>query len=187
MATPIINILDVIIIQNTPSNGGFLSNIPSWVKIAISLISGGLGAYIVRQFIERWKLKKSLKSEIKEMSGLERCKQAMQNRNRKPSNENLKPEEIPPEGSIPTNIFEANVQRLGLLKSKDLENVVGFYSRVLYYKSIIKEIRSGKDVPDPDQNDFYESIATVEERRQKLFGKEWMNPESDMTYQNDRD
>ena len=160
-----------------PTAGGGTggTQLPEWLKIAVTLFSGGVGAYLIRQIVEGHKLKKSLKVEISGMHGLETCKNAMESRDRKPSNEELGPKEVPSAGSIPTQIYESNVSRLGLIGSDDLENIVEFYSSVLYYKSIMEDIREGKDVPGPDQDDLYESIGDLEEQRQNLFGEGWMN------------
>jgi hypothetical protein len=61
------------------------------------------------------------------------------------------------------------------LKSDELEKIVRFYTDVLYYKSIMDDIRSGQHVPEPDQNDLYDSISELEERRQALYGDGWLD------------
>ena len=97
---------------NTVSGTGPL--IPEWAKIAITLFSGGLGAYIIRQFVESLKLRKALKAEMSGMKGLKNCESALRSRGRKPSTEHLSPKDIPPTNSISTEIYESNVDRLGL-------------------------------------------------------------------------
>lgn len=149
------------------------------MSVAGTLLSGGLVAYAARQVWSGHKLKKALKTEIESMKGLENCKNSMNSRQSPPSDKPLSPSDVPPEGSIPTTIYEANVGRLGLLRRGDLQKIVKFYSDVLRYKSTITAVRSGEDIPEPDQDDLYDSIAELESRRQSLFGEEWMDSSED--------
>lgn len=157
------------------NNRRVLSNVPAWLSVAGTLLSGGIVAYAVRQVWSGHKLKKALKTEIESMKGLKNCRDSMNSRQSSPSDKPLSPSDVPPGGSIPTTIYESNVGRLGLLRRGDLQKIVAFYSDVLRYKSIIIAIRSGEDIPEPDQDDFYDSIASLESRRQSLFGEGWMN------------
>lgn len=154
------------------------TTIPAWVSIAATVLGGGILAYAVRQVWSGHKLKKALKTEIQSMKGLKNCKNSMNSRKSSPSNKPISPSDVPPAGSIPTNIYESNVGRLGLLRRQDLIDVVEFYSDVLRYKSIITAVRSGEDIPEPDQKDLYDSISSLEHRRQTLFGKNWI-PDSE--------
>lgn len=156
-----------------------LSNAPEWLSLAATLLSGGIIAYAVRQFWSGHKLKKALKTEIESMNGLQNCKNSMNSRKSAPSNKPLTPSDVPPEGSIPTMIYEENVERLGLLRRKDLKKIVGFYSDVLRYKSIISAVRAGEEIPEPDQNDLYDTISKIENRRQSLFGQHWISDNRD--------
>lgn len=153
-------------------------SVPEWFQLAVTLFSGGVGAYLVRQFVERIKLKKAIQAEVGGMDGLISCKRALRNREAKPSERAITPKEVPSPGTIPTQVYEANIDRIGLLKSEDLGKVVRFYTDVLYYKTIIGDIREGNEVPEPDQNDLYDSIAVLEERRQSLFGDGWLEDDS---------
>ncbi len=108
------------------------------------------------------------------MKGLENCKNSMNSRKSPPSDKPLSPSDVPPAGSIPTTIYESNVGQLGLLCRQDLTDVVEFYSDVLRYKAIITAVRSGEDIPEPDQKDLYDSISSLEHRRRSLFGGDWM-------------
>ena len=145
--------------------------VPASVSIAVTLLGGGILAYGVRQVWSGHKLKKALKAEIRSMKGLENCKNSMNSRKSPPSDKPLSPSDVPPSGSIPTTIYESNVAQLGLLRRKDLEDMVEFYSDVLRYKSTITAVRAGEDIPEPDQKDLYESIDALEHRRQSLFGE----------------
>lgn len=163
---------------NTSENGSTAvskTGIPDWLSIAVTLFSGGVGAYLLKQLIERRKLKRGLQSEISYMNGLETCKRSMESRDHKPSNQELSPNEVPPVGTIPTQIYEQNVGRLGILKSDDIEKIIQFYSQVLYYKAVIADIRGGVEVPDPDQDDLYDSIPDLETKRRNLFGEGWLD------------
>lgn len=109
------------------------------------------------------------------MNGLKNCKDSMNFRRSPPSDKELVPSDVPPEGSIPTIIYELNVERLGLLRRNDLKTMVEFYSDVLRYKAIVAAIRAGEEVPEPDQKALYESVGGLEDRRQSLFGDGWIN------------
>ncbi|AGB14700.1 hypothetical protein Halru_0046 [Halovivax ruber XH-70] len=41
----------------------------------------------------------------------------------------------------------------------------------------MSSIRAGEDIPDPDQMDLYQSIGDLENRRQSLFGENWISEE----------
>lgn len=155
------------------------ADIPSWLPVAATLLSGGLAVYVARQLWERHKLRAALKTEIRSMKGLETCSAAMKSRKRSPSNEPLKPSEVPPSGTIPTMIYESNIGRLGLLKSDNLTDIVEFYSQTLHHKAIIDAIRQDQNVPEPDQEDLYDSITALEQQRQQLFGDAWMEETDD--------
>lgn len=99
----------------------------------------------------------------------------MESRTRSSSNEPLKPSEVPPSGTIPTIIYESNIGRLGLLKSSELTDIVEFYTQVLHHKAIIDAIRQDQNVPEPDQEDLYDSITTLEHQRQHLFCDDWID------------
>ncbi|WP_155118224.1 hypothetical protein [Halorubrum sp. T3] len=150
------------------------SGFPEWLKIAATVVGSGFGAYILRQWFERVKLRRALKSEIRRMEGLEVCANSMSDRKKPSASVDIAPKEVPQEGSIPTRVYENNLQRLGLLSPESINKIVEFYSDVLRYKSTISRIRKGEDVPEPDQNALYEDINDVEETRQNLFGKDWL-------------
>lgn len=162
-----------------PAQMSDVPGIPPWLPIAATLLSGGLAVYIARQLWERRKLRTALKAEIQSMNGLETCSAALQSRTRSPSNEPLKPSEVPPSGTIPTMIYESNINRLGLLKSDELADIVEFYSQVLHHKAIIDAIRQDENVPEPDQEDLYDSVTTLEVHRQQLFSDGWMDEDDD--------
>jgi len=162
----------------TENNWCVSTTVPAWISIAATLLGGGILAYAVRQVWSGHKLKKALKAEIQSMKGLKNCKNSMNSRKSSPSDKPLSPPDVPPAGSIPTTIYESNVDRLGLLCRQDLTDVVGFYSDVLRYKAIITAVRSGEEIPEADQKDLYDSISSLEHRRQSLFGKSWI-PETE--------
>lgn len=170
--------------QGSSSNGGALATllawIPNWLPIAATVLTGGLATYMVRQRVERNKLLKALKSEIRGMTGIETCKNTMNSRG-KPSastEDYLKPKEMPPTESIPTLVFEANVGRIGLLKSEEIQKVVQFYTRVLNYKGIISSVRANNDLPEVDQNELWDEIDDLANERNSLFGEDWLGENS---------
>lgn len=162
------------------SDGALLSTlswIPNWLRIAATVLTGGLITYLVRQLIERRKLKKALKSEIRQMHGINTCKTTMESR-KKPSTSSgdyLLAKEVPPPESIPTLVFEKNIGNIGLLKSDEIQNIVEFYTKVLSYKGIISSIRAGEDVPEADQNELWEEIETLARDRETLFDEGWLD------------
>lgn len=158
-----------------PATDQSTSGLPEWFKIAATVVGSGVGAYLLRQLVERVKLKKALKSEIQRMEGLKKCANSMSDRNKPSASTDIAPKEVPQEGSIPTRVYENNLQRLGLLSSDEINKIVDFYSDVLRYKSTMSRIRKGEDVPEPDQNSLYEDINGVEKKRQGLFGEDWLD------------
>lgn len=162
-------------IINTSSSKIMISSVPPWISFAATLLSGGVIAYIIRQIWTGIKLKRAIKAEISSMRGLKNCSDSMAARGSSPSSSDITPSEVPPAGTIPTIIYEANVSRIGVLRWKYLSRVVKFYSDTLHYKSIINAIRSEEEVPEADQRDLYNSIGELEEKRQSLFGKGWLD------------
>lgn len=154
-----------------------ISSVPPWISFAATILSGGVIAYIVRQVWTGVKLKRAIKAEVSSMRGLKNCSDSMATRGSSPSSSDITPSEVPPAGTIPTIIFEANVNRIGVLRWKDLSRLVEFYSDALHYKSIINAIRSGAEVPEADQRDLYNSIGELEDTRQSLFGEGWIEDE----------
>jgi hypothetical protein len=150
------------------------TSVPAWISIAATLLGGGILAYGVRQAWSGYKLKKALKAEVRSMKGLKNCKNSMDSRKSPPSDKPLSPSDVPPAGSIPTTIYESNVSQMGLLRRKNLTDIVEFYSDVLRYKAIITAVRSGEDIPEPDQKELYDSIGSLEHRRQSLFEEDWI-------------
>ncbi|UTF52787.1 hypothetical protein [Natronosalvus rutilus] len=163
--------------SNFESLADSIAWIPNWLRIAVTVLSGGLATYLVRQQVERKKLLRALKSEIRGMSGIETCKDTMNARG-KPSastEDYLKPKEMPPTESIPTLVFESNVDNIGLLKPNDIQKIVGFYTKVLNYKGIISSVRSGDSIPEVDQNELWDEIEDLADDRNSLFGEGWLD------------
>ncbi|WP_152421225.1 hypothetical protein [Natronolimnohabitans innermongolicus] len=175
--------------QNGGSILGWFSWVPDWLRIAATILTGGLATYIVKQRVERIKLKRALKSEIRGMNGIETCKDTMNSRG-KPSastEDYLKPKEMPPTESIPTLVFESNVNNIGLLKSDDIQKVVQFYTKALNYKGIISSVRADDDIPEVDQNELWDEIEDLANERKSLFGKDWLEDDSVNDYSVDDD
>lgn len=150
--------------------------IPDWLRIAAVLLSGGVVTYLIRLWVGRVKLKRALKTEIRGMTGIKECSKTMSGRE-KPSSSTgagIQAKDMPSNESIPTQIYDENIQDLGLLGSGDLECIVEFYTKVKRHKSTISAIRAGEEVPEPDMNDLWEDIEELETQRQELFGKGWI-------------
>ncbi len=109
------------------------------------------------------------------MDGLKQCANQM-NRVSEPASRDLKPEDMPATGTIPTVIYENNAGNVGLLKTwrnpAELSDVVSFYSEVLRYKSIIQRIGEGEEVSNTNQEDLYDHIETISEVRYRIVENE---------------
>lgn len=168
--------------QNGGSGSGLFAWIPNWLRIAATVLTGGLATYLVKQRVERIKLLRALKSEIRGMNGIETCKDTMNSRDMPSASsaDYLKPKEMPPTESIPTLVFEANVDNIGTLKSDEIQKIVQFYTKVLNYKGTISSVRAGEDVPEADQNELWEEIEDLADERNSLFGENWLDDSSTM-------
>jgi len=128
--------------------------------------------YAARQSWERRKLRRALLTEVEQMEGLGDCSDQM-DRIDPPPGRQIKPDDVPASGTIPTVVYESNAGNIGLLRgyfAKDeLEPVVRFYSKVLRYKSIINEIRSEGETSDAGQEDLYESIGDIAEQQKEII------------------
>lgn len=132
--------------------------------------------YSVRQIWEKYKLKISLLTEIKQMDGIQKCADQL-NRVEKPPNRSIKQDDMPSANSVPTVVYEKSAINLGLLSGPwtllqgkaELENAVDFYSDVLYYKGIMERINNGDEVSENDQVELYESIGEIAIRRKRII------------------
>jgi hypothetical protein len=156
-------------IAQTGSGGGLPNS--TVVGVVVSFLSALL-VYSARQVWEKHKLKRALLTEVEQMEGLQECADQM-NRINEPPGRPIRPEDVPAGNSIPTVVYEQSAVKIGLLGSflgnSELENAVQFYSQVLRYKAIINSISGGGSVSDTDQEDLYDSIGGVAERRKRVM------------------
>ncbi|WP_439026085.1 hypothetical protein [Haloarchaeobius sp. DT45] len=144
------------------------------VGVLVSFLAAVL-VYAAKQNWERRKLKRALVTEIQEMEGIESCAKQM-NRVSSPPTRQLSEDDVPSPGSIPTTIYESNALDIGLLggfsnDDSELVEFVELYSQVLRYKAIIADIRSGGETSNSDQEDLYDNIGDVSEKRDDLLEK----------------
>ncbi len=106
------------------------------------------------------------------MNGIKKCADQMDGISTDPSSRPLQPDDVPAPNSIPTVVYENNTGQIGLLGSffntKELEEVVEFYSKVMRYKSIIEDVRN-EEVSDADQEDLYDDIEDISLRRNQII------------------
>lgn len=135
-------------------------------------VIAAIAAVAIRFLLTRIKLKRAIKSEVYKMNGIERCADAMRERENSPTHSELTSKEVPRPESIPTKVYEENIGNVGLLT--DVGDLTSFYTDVIKYKKLIREIRNENDVPQTDQQRLYDNIEEVENKRQKLFGENWI-------------
>ncbi|MEZ3144991.1 hypothetical protein [Halobaculum sp. MBLA0143] len=141
------------------------------LTVLATLAAGGIAVY-ARYRLKKYRIEKGIKSEIAQMEGVKRCKSMMEERDRSPTDTDLEPSELPPPQSMPTNIYESNTDKIGMMSN--VERVISFYTELLRYKAIIKRVREGEEVPKADQEDLYDRIGSLEDERQGLFGDGWV-------------
>jgi hypothetical protein len=173
-----------------PPNQISISGWQLFIGVAVSF-SSALLIYIVRQFWERKKLYRALLTEVEEMKGIEACANQME-RIESPPSRQLSANDVPTENSIPTTVYESTTSKIGLLggiRRNELKGAVQFYSMVLRYKSIIRQINrqephSSNDnegdssqpiqspVSDTDQEDLYNKIGKLNTVRNRIIDSE---------------
>ena len=162
-----------------------------FVGVGVSFLSAIL-VYTARQIWEKKKLHRALLTEVGEMDGIKICADHM-NRISAPPNRQLSADDVPAENSIPTTVYSNTAARIGLLGGifggDELEGAVKFYSKVLRYKSIIREIGSQErvvtassggngtgansmPVSDSDQEDLYNKIGKLSDVRDEIIRKQ---------------
>ncbi|AGB39349.1 hypothetical protein [Natronococcus occultus] len=162
-----------------------------FVGVGVSFLSAIL-VYSARQVWEKKKLHRALLTEVEAMEGIEICADQMERIDSPPARQ-LSADDVPAEDSIPTTVYSTTASRIGLLGGRiggdELTGVVKFYSKVLRYKSIIKEIGShgrpvstsndengngGVSIPvsDSDQEDLYNNIGSLSKVRNRIIQKQ---------------
>lgn len=158
-----------------------------FVGVAVSFLSAIL-VYSARQVWEKQKLHSALLTEVSEMDGIETCADQMDRVSPPPARQ-LTADDVPAEDSIPTTVYSSTASRIGLLGGifggNELEGAVKFYSKVLRYKSIVREIGSqgrvviasndgdgngenSMPVSDSDQEDLYNKIGKLSDVRDEI-------------------
>ncbi|GAA5473600.1 hypothetical protein [Haloarcula hispanica] len=189
METYLVVVAELTPVSNTASQPEPAFSLLSFViGVGISLLSAIL-VYILRQLWEKKKLHRALLTEVEQMDGIATCKDQME-RIGEPPNYQLSSDDVPAPDSIPTTVYESTASNIGLIGGirapNELKGVVKFYSKVLKYKSIIKEIGdrgnkirfNGEDeaeeveqipISDDDQEDLYNSITHLNTVRNRII------------------
>jgi hypothetical protein len=158
-----------------PSFGGLDSPFLLWVLWTGGLVLSGFVVYRLRQRRERKKLLSALKEEVRAMNAIDDCSDYVSGLNKPPPNQRLNPSDVPSSSSIPTLVYQENIDRLGLLKTEDLNGVVNFYTKVMYTKQLMDKIRGDTEAPIDDHETLVDSIKEIDRERNELFGENWMD------------
>jgi len=140
------------------------------IGIAASVLAA-LIVYTARQVWERRKLRKALLTEVESMKGIKDCADRMEEISMDPSSRPLQAADVPSPDSIPIVMYKSNSGQIGLLGSfrgtEELEEVVKFYSNVIRYRSIIRDVKN-REASDSDQEDLYDEIGDVSKKRNQI-------------------
>lgn len=147
-------------------------SIGTWLGFIVT-VATTLGALQVRRRHRKTKLRRALIAEL-EQQDLHRVINAVNASNAAvPPGESgespeLDPAELPPAGTLPTQIYASNAANLGLLSEEEVTDIVEYYSALLTQKAIIQAIRSGGDAVAADQKELCNTVPDLEEDRSGL-------------------
>lgn len=147
-------------------------SIGTWLGLIVTA-GTTLSALQIRRKRRKTKLRRALVAEL-EQQDLDRVINAVNaSKAAVPpgeSNESpeLNPAELPPAGTLPTQIYASNAANLGILSEEEVKDTVEYYSALLTQKSIIRSIRSGDGAVAADQKELRDAVPNMEEDRSDL-------------------
>lgn len=147
-------------------------SIGTWLGFIITIVAS-FGVLYVRRERQKTKLRRSLIAEL-EQQDLDRViKTVKAAQEAVPPGESsespeLDPGELPPAGTLPTQIYTSNTGNLGILSKLEVVDTVAYYSALLTQKSIIQAIRSGENTVAADQKELCDTIPDLEDDRSDL-------------------
>lgn len=148
-------------------------SIGTWLGFLVTVFTS-FAVLFVRYQRRKTKLRRSLIAEL-EQQDLDRvitavdASEAAVPPNGTPDNVDLDPSELPPAGTLPTQIYTSNTANLGILSAREVKDVVEYYSSVLTQKAIIRSIRSNQRTVMADQRELTETIPDLEKDRKSLL------------------
>jgi hypothetical protein len=144
----------------------------TWIGFLVTLIAS-FGALYLRRERQKTKLRRALVAEL-EQQDLDRVISTVTAAEEaippgEPSESpDLDPAELPPAGTLPTQIYTSNTGNLGILSEDEVEDTVSYYSTLLTQKAIIRTIRSGDGAVAADQKELRETVPDLEDDRTDL-------------------
>jgi hypothetical protein len=147
-------------------------SIGTWIGFIVTLIAS-FGVLYVRRERQKNKLRRALIAEL-EQHDLNRVITAVRASetavapDETSENPELEPAELPPAGTLPTQIYTSNTGNLGILSKDEVDDIVEYYSTLLMQKSIIQAIRSGGGAVAADRKELRDTVPSLEDDRSDL-------------------
>lgn len=148
--------------------------IGSFLGLLIPGLITVLGSYYIykkRRGDKKRALQSALKTEVQQMQSLENLSEELENLSTPPPAKPIPSSKLPPSGVFPTDLYEGNVQSLGLLDDGVQDDIVEFYSGVLNQKALIQGIRGEEAIPEADHKDLYETVPELVDQRNQLLSR----------------
>ena len=147
-------------------------SIGTWIGFIVTLIAS-FGVLHVRRERQKIKLRRALIAELEQhdlnrVITAVRASEAAVAPGETSENLELEPAELPPAGTLPTQIYTSNTGNLGTLSKNEVDDIVEYYSTLLIQKSIIRTIRSGDDAVAADRKELRDTIPSLEDDRSDL-------------------
>lgn len=92
---------------------------------------------------EREHVRKALRTELGQIDYVEDLVEHWETEGYIPTEKKIPKESIPPAEHIPTRVFEAHIDDLGVLENEEATNILEYYQTIIYIKELIAEIRNG--------------------------------------------
>lgn len=147
-------------------------SIGTWLGFIVTVATGLLVLYLRREH-RKTNLRRSLIAEL-EQQDLDRVIAAVHaSESAVPPDDSmepteLEPPELPPAGTLPTQIYTSNAANLGILSEQEVQDTVEYYSTLLTQKAIVRAIRSGDGSMVADQKELRETVPELEDDRTSL-------------------
>lgn len=147
-------------------------SIGTWLGFIVTLIAS-FGAIHVRRERRKTKLRRALAAELKQQDLNRIIKAVNASEAAVPPGESretpdLDPSELPPAGTLPTQIYTSNTGNLGILSEDEVTDTVSYYSTLLTQKTVIRAIRSGEGAVAADQKELRDTLPDLEKDRTDL-------------------
>lgn len=144
----------------------------TWIGFLVTLIAS-FGALYLRRERQKTKLRRALVAELEQQDLDHIINTVTAAEEAVPPGESseppdLDPAELPPAGTLPTQIYTSNTGNLGILSEDEVEDTISYYSTLLMQKAIIRAIRSGDGAVTADQKELRETVPDLEDDRTDL-------------------